>query len=225
MHLAVTAFTRLAEQLMQWEVDGLTGPKHQPNQARTDQRWGTQTGYCVVGGQKVPLERPRVRDVRNREVALGSYELLHQASLLEESVWRKIMHGLTMRRYSEVVREMEQAYGIEKSSVSGHFIEASRRRLEQLLGRPLGEHCLCALMLDGTCFEDQQVMVAMGLTLQGHKVVLGLHQGATENAIVVRHLRTIWSVAGWISMCRACTSWTGARRCTPPCASERANVR
>jgi transposase-like protein len=188
LHLAVAAFTRLAEQLMQWEVDALTGPKHKPNQAGTDQRWGTQTGYCVVGGQKVPLERPHVRDVRNREVSLGSYQMLHQASLLEESVWRKIVHGLTMRRYSEVVREMEQAYGIEKSTVSEHFIEASRRRLEQWLGRPLGEHGLCALMMDGTCFEDQQVMVALGLTLQGHKVVLGLHQGATENAIVVRHL-------------------------------------
>lgn len=27
-----------------------------------------------------------------------------------------------------------------------------------------------------------------GLNLQGHKVVLGLHQGATENATVVKHL-------------------------------------
>ncbi len=149
---------------------------------------GNSERYCLVGGQKIPLKRPRVRDVRNREVPLGSYEMLQQASLMEDSVWHRVMHGLTTRRYSEVVRELEEAYGIEKSTVSEHFIEASRGRLEKLLNRPLGEHALCAMMIDGTCFADQEVVVAIGLTLQGHKVVLGLHQGATENATVVRHL-------------------------------------
>lgn len=188
MNLALAAFTKLAEEMMRWEATALAGPKNQANADRENTRWGTQTGYCVVGGQKVPLERPRVRDVRNREVPLGSYEMLQQASLMEESVWHKIMHGLTTRRYGEVVRELEEAYGIEKSTVSEHFIEASRRRLDKLLARPLGEHAFCAMMIDGTCLEDQQVVVAIGLTLQGYKVILGLHQGATENATVVKHL-------------------------------------
>ena len=48
------------------------------------------------------------------------------------------------RRWSEVVRELDQAYRIEKSTVSQHFIEASRGCLEKLLNRPLGEHALCA---------------------------------------------------------------------------------
>lgn len=188
MNLALAAFTKLAEELMQWEVTTLAGTKNQAQAGRTNLRWGTQTGYCVVGGQKIPLQRPRVRDVRRREVPLGSYEMLQQASLMEDSVWNKIMHGLTTRGYSEVVRELEQAYGIEKSSVSEHFIEASRSRLEHLLARPLSEHALCAMLIDGTCFEDQAVVVAIGLTLQGHKVILGLHQGATENTTVVKHL-------------------------------------
>jgi putative transposase len=188
MNLALAAFTKVAEEMMHWEVGALAGPENQANASRENVRWGAQTGYCVVGGQKVPLDRPRVRDVRNREVPLGSYEVLQQASLIEDSVWHKIMHGLTTRRYGEVVRELEQAYGIEKSTVSEHFIEASRQRLDKLLARPLGEHAFCAMMIDGTCFEDQDVVVAIGLTLQGYKVVLGLHQGATENATVVKHL-------------------------------------
>ena len=109
----------------------LWGPRTSHSQ-RDKVRWGKQAGYCVVGGQKVPLQRPRVRDVRQREVPLGSYEMLQQASLMEEAVWQKIMHGLTTRRYSEVTREIEQAYGIEKSTVSEHFIEASRQRLQKL---------------------------------------------------------------------------------------------
>jgi putative transposase len=188
MSLALAAFTKLAEAVMQWEVTGLVGEKNQASSSRENVRWGAESGYCVVGGQKVPLQRPRVRDVRDREVPLGSYEMLQQASLMEDAVWHKMMHGVTTRRYSEVVRELEQAYGIEKSTVSEHFIAASRQRLEKLQARPLGEYQFCTMMIDGTCLEDQDVVVAIGLTLQGHKVVLGLHQGATENATVVKHL-------------------------------------
>ena len=119
---------------------------------------------------------------------MGSYEVLQQASLMEDSVWHKLMHGLTTRRYSEVVRELKEAYGIEKSAVSEHFIAASRGRLEKLETRPLGDHPLCALFIDGTCFDKQAVMVALGLNLQGQKMVLGLRQGATENATVVKQL-------------------------------------
>ena len=188
MSLALAAFTKVAEELMLWEASTLAGPKNEANTGRENMRWGAEKGYCVVGGQKVPLQRPRVRDVRNREVPLGSYQMLQQASLMEDSVWQKIMHGITTRGYSEVMRELEQAYGIEKSAVSEHFISASRQRLEKLLARPLGGHSLCAMLIDGTCFEDQEVVTAIGLTLQGQKVVLGVHQGATENTTVVKHL-------------------------------------
>jgi putative transposase len=188
MQLALTAFTQIAEELMRWEVGELVGPKNQANQQRERSRWGAQRGYCVVGGQKVPLQRPRVRDTRQREVPLGSYEMLQRASLMEDAVWHKIMHGLTTRRYSEVVRELQQAYGIEKSAVSEHFIHASRARLEKLETRPLAEHAICGMFIDGTCFEKQQVIVALGLTLQGQKIVLGLRQGATENTTVVKQL-------------------------------------
>jgi putative transposase len=188
MSLALTAFVELAEHMMDWDVTRLVGPKNQALAERESFRWGRQTGYCVVGGQKVPLQRPRVRDKRHREVALGSYELLQQASLMDDAVWHKVMNGLTMRRYSAVVRELEQVYGIEKSTISEHFIEASRLRLDKLMQRPLGEHAFCALLIDGTPFADQQLIVSIGITLQGQKVLLGLRQGATENATVVKHL-------------------------------------
>ena len=44
------------------------------------------------------------------------------------------------------------------------------------------------MLIDGTCYADQQVIVAMGITLQGKKIVLGLRQGATENRTVVKQL-------------------------------------
>lgn len=115
MNLALKTCTQLAEGVMDREVTALVGPKNRGDPGRDGVRWGIERGYCVVGGQKVPLQRPRVRDTRKREVPLGSYELLQRASLMEESVWQKMMHGLTTRRYSEVLEELEQAYGISPS--------------------------------------------------------------------------------------------------------------
>jgi transposase-like protein len=169
-------------------VDQIVGPKQKANTFREAVRWGTQKGYCVLAGQKVPLQRPRVRDVRQREVPLGSYETLQRGSLMEDAVWQKIMHGLTTRRYSAIVRELKEAYGIEKSTISEHFIEASRGRLQKLETRPLGKYNFCALLLDGTCFDRQQIVVGLGLTFQGEKLALGLRQGGTENTTVVKQL-------------------------------------
>lgn len=188
MHLAVATFTQVAEQMMRWEVDQIVGPKQKANAFREAVRWGTQKGYCVLAGQKVPLQRPRVRDVRQREVPLGSYETFQRGSLMEDAVWQKIMHGLTTRRYSAIVRELKEAYGIEKSTISEHFIEASRGRLQKLETRPLEKYNFCALLLDGTCFDRQQIVVALGLTFQGEKLALGLRQGGTENTTVVKQL-------------------------------------
>jgi putative transposase len=188
MNLALRTFTQVAEEVMDHEVTALVGPRNQANPERGKVRWGSERGYCVVGGQKVPLDRPRVRDTRKKEVPLGSYELIQRASLMEESVWKKIMHGLTTRRYSQIIEELEQAYGIKKSTISEHFIEASRQRLDKLLARPLNEYAICAMMIDGTPFGDQQLITALGVTVHGQKLVLGLRQGATENATVVKQL-------------------------------------
>jgi len=107
---------------------------------------------------------------------------------MEESVWQKMMHGITTRRYNAVVKELEQAYGIQKSTISEHFIEASRERLDKLLARPLREYAFCAMMIDGTNFDDQQLITVLGITVHGQKLVLGLRQGATENTTVVKQL-------------------------------------
>jgi putative transposase len=72
MNVAMAAFTKVAECVMGHEVTALVGAKNQANGERVNNRWGSEPGYCVVGGQKIPLERPRVRDTRKREVRLGS---------------------------------------------------------------------------------------------------------------------------------------------------------
>ena len=174
--------------LMEEEVRDLVGERSQPQAERTANRWGRERGYCVVMGQKVPIERPRVRSVEDREVRLGSYELFHCGEPLTETVWEKLMLGLSTRRYGQAVRQFLEAYGLEKSAVSEHFIEASRAKLKELMERRLDQMKLCALLIDATPFEGQHMVVALGIGQDGRKTILGLRQGATENATVVREL-------------------------------------
>lgn len=177
------------ESVMEVEAEQIVGPRSRPDAQRQAYRWGREAGYCIIDGQKVPVARPRLRSkVHAREIPLGSYELFQRASLVEESVWHKIMHGLTMRSYQQVIQQFSEAYGLEKSTVSEHFIEASRKKLEQLLTRSLAHLSLCVMMIDGTIFKGANLVVALGIDRFGHKVVLGLRQGATENAAVVGEL-------------------------------------
>ena len=44
------------------------------------------------------------------------------------------------------------------------------------------------MMIDGTHFDGQQLITVLGITVHGQKLVLGLRQGATENASVVKQL-------------------------------------
>lgn len=174
--------------LMEAEVLERVGARSQRQADRTASRWGTERGYCVVMGQKVPIERPRVRTTDDREVRLGSYEMFHRGEPLTETVWEKLMLGLSTRRYGQAVREFAEAYGLEKSAISEHFIEASRAKLKEMMERPLDKSKFCALLIDATPFAGQQMVAALGITQDGRKMILGIRQGATENATVVGEL-------------------------------------
>jgi len=179
---------RMMELLMEEEVRERVGERSRPQPDRTASRWGTERGYCVVMGQKVPIDRPRVRTTDDREVRLGSYELFHRGEPLTETVWEKLMLGLSTRNYGRAVREFAEAYGLEKSAISEHFIEASREKLKAMMERRLDKVRLCALLIDATPFAGQQMVVALGVCQDGRKMILGIRQGATENATVVGEL-------------------------------------
>ena len=179
---------RVMELLMEEEVRERVGERSQPQPDRTANRWGKERGFCVVMGQKVPIERPRVRTTDDQEVRLGSYEMFHRGEPLTETVWEKLMLGLSTRTYGRAVREFAEAYGLEKSAISEHFIEASREKLKSMMERRLDKLRLCALLIDATPFAGQQMVAALGISQDGRKTILGIRQGATENATVVGEL-------------------------------------
>jgi transposase-like protein len=179
---------QLMDLLMQEEVRELAGERSRRQSDRTANRWGSERGYCVVMGQKVPIQRPRVRTTEDKEVRLGSYEMFHRGEPLTETVWEKLMLGLSTRDYGQAIRQFTEAYGLEKSAVSEHFIEASRTKLKAMMERRLEKTRLCALLIDATPFQGQQMVAALGIDEYGRKMILGIRQGATENATVVGEL-------------------------------------
>jgi transposase-like protein len=178
----------LMQTVMEEEVRHLAGERYQQHEGRRAHRWGKEDGYCVVDGQKVPIQKTRLRTKDKREQRLGSYELFQRSGPLQAGVWDKMMRGLSTRNYGAVVKDFHNAYGVEKSAVSENFIEASREKVKQLMERPLGELRLCAVLIDGTPFKDRQMIAALGIGCDGTKTVLGIREGATENTAVVSSL-------------------------------------
>ena len=179
----------LLQLVMDNEVRQLAGERYQRReQEHQPYRWGREKGFLVVDGQKVPIQRPRLRGDDGHEQPLGSYALFRRSEPLDDAVWNKLMLGLSTRNYAQVVREFTEAYGIEKSAVSEHFVRTSRQKVRELMERPLGKLKLCAIYLDGIEFKGQHLVVALGVNVDGDKTVLGPRQGASENATVAGQL-------------------------------------
>jgi len=84
--------------------------------------------------------------------------------------------------------EAVAARGTSKSAVSERFVYGTDRKPGELLSNDLRGLPLVALMIDGVHFGEHVVLAAVGIDERGHKHVLGLREGATENAAAVKAL-------------------------------------
>jgi transposase-like protein len=179
---------KILRAILEDEVTRRVGPPYRPDPAAANLRWGRQPGYVVFGGQKVALERPRVRTRSGEEVELENYRRLQQEGRMQRAVAERMVCGLSTRKYRRAVQAVLDGYGIRKSSVSRHFVRATAQQLQALCEKKLGELDLVALLIDGIEFAGQTLIVALGVAADGSKHVLGLWQGATENATVGKAL-------------------------------------
>src|SRR5436309_2543535 len=68
------------------------------------------------------------------------------------------------------------------------LVAESAELVATYLSRPLGELDLRVIMIDGIVFQDHTILIALGITSGAEKVVLGVHEGTTENAGVAKAL-------------------------------------
>lgn len=170
-------------ELLQQEVTALVGQRYSRGDGQAGHvRWGRQSGSVYLADQKVAVTVPRVRDrLGGREVPLGSYQALRQPRRAEEAALRKILKGLSCRDYESCVEPVAETFGLKASSLSRRFKRASARRLAELQERDLSGYDIVALFLDGKTFGEDEMLIGLGITLEGQKVVLGFVQTATEN--------------------------------------------
>ncbi len=169
------------------QVDRLAGPRYAHGDGCHAYRHGTAEGHAIIGGKKVAIERPRLRD-GDGEVSIPAYEVFSNPKALDESSYAQMMLGISTRDYRRSIEAFGSGYGIEKSSVSRHFIEKSAKELKALTERPLDTFNGSVIMIDGVHFADTVFIVALGIKNTGEKQLLGLWSGATEHSEVVGSL-------------------------------------
>lgn len=174
-------------EVLKQEVVTLAGERYQRNGMEGHVRWGKQSGYIYLGDRKVPIEYQRIRDIRNnREVELKTYSKLQGPQQLDEGILKKILLGLSCRRYEECSRAIPEAFKLTSSTVSRRFIKVSGKKLKEITERRLDEFNIVAIVIDGKAFYDDEMIVALGITIEGRKVILGYTQAGTENATVCK---------------------------------------
>ena len=192
--LAVGTGLGVLGSLLEADVDRLVGPKGRHNPGRTAVRHGTQPGQVTLGGRRVRVDRPRVRRADGAgEVPLPTWQAFAGTQLLDQLALERMLAKLSTRRYQHglepVGAAVEQtASGTSKSAVSRRFVAATEHALAELLAQDLSSLDLVALLVDGVKVAEHCCVVALGITIDGTKVPLGLAEGATENTSVVTDL-------------------------------------
>ena len=192
--LAVGTGLGVLGSLLDTDVERLAGPKGRHNPDRAAVRHGSQTGKVTLGGRRVRVDRPRVRSADGAaELALPTWQAFAATELLDQLTLERMLAKLSTRRYQAGLepvgsRVEQDATGTSKSAISRRFVAATERALAELLAVDLSGLELVALMVDGVRVAEHCCVVALGITIDGTKVPLGLAEGATENATVVRDL-------------------------------------
>jgi len=183
--LAVELGLLVASAILEDEVTRLCGQRYERQPERTHTRYGCQGGIVTLGGQKLPIDKPRVRRADGGgEVTLENYDRLRSPDAMPQAVLRRMVRGVSTREYEEVVDMARDGFGVGKSSVSREFVRASAADVKALAERHFDGDRFAAVMIDGVEYAGETMVVALGITDDGTKRVLGLRQGATENADV-----------------------------------------
>jgi len=178
------------EEVLQHQVCELAGSRYGRKGAdQAVRRWGKQKGWVYLADQKLPVEVPRVRDVvAGVEVPLAAYRALQAPRQMDEGLLLRVLKGISCRDYEVCAEAVPEAFGISASSVSRRFIKATAKKLKEFRERPLDDYDLVALFVDGKAFADEEMVIALGVTMDGEKIPLGFIQTATENERVCRQL-------------------------------------
>jgi transposase-like protein len=189
--LCIEAGRQVLSAMMEQDRTALCGPKWMPNPEREAMRAGHTTSLVVLGGRQIEIKRPRARSIDAGERELASYRWAACGDPLDHHTMEAIAAGVSTRSYRRTLDALgsdEREVATSRSAVSRRFVALSAEVVSEYLSRPLGELDLRVIMIDGVVFDDHTILIALGITAGGEKVVLGVREGTTENAGVVTAL-------------------------------------
>jgi putative transposase len=152
---------------------------------------GRQQGQVSLAERKVRVQRARLRRRGGgigAEVAIPAYEALKHNDRTGARMLEILLRGVSTRNYAKVLPEMAESVGISRSAVSREFMAASEAQLKGLCERRFDELEILIVYIDGIQFGEHHVIVALGVDPMGKKHLLGVREGASENAVVVSAL-------------------------------------
>ncbi len=171
---------KAVESELQGEVRGLVGERYGRGSDHT--RWGSNAGSVFVGDQKIAISVPRVRHkLKEEEVQLESYRGLQSPRVIDDVVLRRVINGIAQGNYEKAAIGVPETFGIKKTSTCRRFIRASGKKLREFLERDLSSHDIVAIFMDGKTFAENSIVIALGVTMDGDKVLLGFVETSTEN--------------------------------------------
>jgi putative transposase len=181
---------RALREVLREEQEAFCGPAHTKGTPDEAKRWGTAKGRLAFGGQRITVERPRVRKC-GKEVTLPSWQDFASEDPLDDATYKQMVLGISTRNYERSLDELPsdlESHGTSKSAASRRFAKKTQQQLDEWMGRSLPDVSLVAVMIDGIVVDGQSVLVALGVTETGEKQPIGVHLGTTENAAVVQGL-------------------------------------
>jgi transposase-like protein len=180
------------EAVLTLSAQEVAGERHPGRKTEAELRWhGRQKGVVCLAERKLRVSRPRLRRKgggAGAEVEPPAYAAMQSDSRLGRRMLEILMHGVSTRNYRAVLPEMADTAGVAKSSVSREFVDASEEAMKQLAERRFDDKDILIIYLDGLIFGAHHVIVALGVDVEGHKHVLGLTDGASENAAACKRL-------------------------------------
>lgn len=176
---------KLVYDLFQEECETLCGKGWSRKEDAKAHRGGHERGSLYLSGQRVKVRYPRIRE-GDRTRGVTGYQALRNFDALSEEVQRLLLRGVSTRDYSQAVEAIQEGTKLSAGTVSRAFARSSQKCLDEINGRDLSKYCLAALFFDGIEFAGVHVLVGMGITTEGKKVLLGLREGGSENGELVK---------------------------------------
>jgi transposase-like protein len=189
--LCVSAGKQVLASMMEADRVALCGAKGRPDPERRAVRGGHTRSWVTLGGRRIAVRRPRARLVAGEELSLPSFGWAEKHDPLNQATLAAIAAGVSTRRYVGTLDPLpasELQSSIARSSVSRRFVALSAAQLGEHFSQDLKVLDLPVVLVDGIYFRERIVLVALGLDSEGGKHVLGLAEGSTENATVVKAL-------------------------------------